>query len=140
MKKYIKKGSDETSLQIAISEYIKLRYKDVVFTAESSGVRVSIGTAKKMKRQRSNHKQPDMIILEPRGDYHGLIIELKKAGIRLKDGSMPNDKHTNAQKVTLDLLRSKGYYTTFAVGFDEARKIIDDYMLYNMKITSQDNK
>ena len=118
----------ETSLQIAVSDYIKLRYKDVVFTGESSGVRVTIGTARRMKRQRSNHKQPDMIILEPRDGYHGLIIELKKQGTRLKDGSMPNDKHTNEQKVTIDLLRSKGYCSTFAVGFDEAKMIIDEYM------------
>ena len=130
----MKRNSDETSLQIAVSDYIKLRYKGVVFTAESSGLRVPIGTAKKMKRQRSVHKQPDMIILEPRGNYCGLILELKKTGTRLKDGSLPNNEHINEQKKTLKLLSDKGYCASFAVGFDEAQITIDSYMMLGKRI------
>ena len=123
-----KRKTKEESLQIAVSTYIKLQYPDVVFTAESSGIRLPIGLAVKTSKQRSKHKQPDMIILEPNMSYHGLVIELKKEGWRLKDGSIPNDEHTRKQRDTLDLLNKKGYYACFASGFDEAITIIDLYM------------
>jgi len=53
----------EENLQIAISSYLKYQYPDVIFTSESSGIRLTIGQATKAKKQRSKHKLPDMIIL-----------------------------------------------------------------------------
>ena len=120
----------EERLQTAVSTYLKTQYPNVVFTSESSGIRVSMGVAVQMKRQRSKHKLPDLIILEPKGNFHGLCIELKKnrKEIYLKDGSLSTKKHVQDQKNTLDLLESKGYKAVFGCGFDEAKEIIDNYM------------
>lgn len=125
------RGNREESVQIAISNYMKLQYTNVIFTAESSGLRVPTGVAKKMKAQRSKHALPDMWILEPRSYYHGLIIELKKSreGLYLKDDmTLKGDKHIQEQLSTLNILTIKGYKAIFCCGFDEAKYEIDKYM------------
>lgn len=120
----------ETALQIAVSNYIKLQFPDVVFTSESSGLRVPIGLATQLKKMRSKHKLPDLIILEPKGIWHGLILELKVSedDYLRKDGTLRQDKHIQEQHKTLSLLSKKGYFTSFVAGFDEIKKVIDEYM------------
>ena len=120
----------EEQLSKSVSRYLKLQYPDVVFTCDSSGIRLTIGQATALKAQRSTHKIPDMIILKPNAEYHGLILELKSddSSPFLKDGSLSKGKHIQDQNQTLTELLSIGYYAVFAVGFDNAKKIIDDYM------------
>lgn len=120
----------EEQLSKAVSRYLKLQYPDVVFTCDSSGIRLTIGQATALKAQRSVHKIPDMIILKPNGEYHGLILELKSedSSPYLKDGSLSKGQHIQEQNQTLTTLLNIGYYAVFAVGFDNAKKIIDDYM------------
>lgn len=121
--------SKEESLQIALSKYIKLQYPDVVFTSESSGIRLTIGQAKKAKNMRSNCKLPDLIVLEPKGRYAGMILELKKEGHKvLKKNGEPFAGHVAGQWETINKLRNKGYYATFAIGFDMAKTMVDLYM------------
>lgn len=120
----------EENLQISVSTYIKLAYPTVIFTSESSGVRVSMGTAVKMTKQRSVGALPDMIILEPRSVYHGLCLELKKdrSEVYLKSGLISNNKHIQEQNDMLIRLGEKGYCARFACGFDEAKSILDNYL------------
>ena len=90
-----------------------------------------MGTAVKMKKQRSVHTQLDMFIAEPRGGYHGLFIELKKHKDEVyskRDGSYLNNKHIKDQRATIELLLEKGYEAVFGCGFDECQNIIDNYM------------
>ena len=70
-----------------------------------------------------------MFIAEPRNGMHGLFIELKKSGTRLKkkDGSWASS-HLEEQNVMLNELGKRGYAAYFAVGYDEAKDIIDDYL------------
>jgi hypothetical protein len=119
----------EESLQIAVSTYLKLQYPGVVFTSESSGIRLTIGQAKKAKRQRSEDKLPDMIILEPRGEWRGLCLELKAENttIQTKRGTYVAGR-IQEQAKTLEKLLKKGYAAFFAVGLRHAQKLIDDYM------------
>ena len=121
---------DEDRLQSQLSRYIRLQYPNVVFTSESSGLRVPIGVAVKMKDQRSEHKLPDMIILESNEKYNGLIIELKKnrAEIYKKDGTFKKSKHVEKQRKTLLLLKLQGYMAVFACGFEDAKNVVDYYM------------
>ena len=120
----------EEQLSKSVSRYLKLQYPDVVFTCDSSGIRLTIGQATVLKAQRSTHKIPDMIILKPNAEYHGLILELKSddSSPFLKDGSLSKGQHIQEQNQTLTALLNIGYYAVFAVGFDNAKKIIDDYM------------
>ena len=62
--------------------------------------------------------------------YYGLFIELKKEGTRIfkKDGRLVADEHIREQFDMLHDLRARGYAAEFACGFDEAKKLIDDYM------------
>ena len=62
--------------------------------------------------------------------YAGLMIELKKAGTRIyrKDGRLVSDAHIREQFDMLEQLRQRGYKAEFACGFDEAKKIIDEYL------------
>ena len=120
----------EERLQTALATYIKSQYPDAVFTSESSGIRVSMGVAVQMKKQRSNHKLPDMIILQSNGKYNGLMIELKKdrKEIYKKDGSFRKSNHVEEQRSTLRKLKKQGYMAVFACGFDEAKDVVDYYM------------
>ena len=56
----------EEKLQTAISNYLKLQYPNVIFTAESSGIRLPIGLAKKAKEHRNPARGlPDISIFYP---------------------------------------------------------------------------
>lgn len=120
----------EEQLSKSVSRYLKLQYPDVVFTCDSSGIRLTIGQATALKAQRSTHKIPDMIILKPNGEYHGLILELKSedSSPYLKDGSLSKGQHIQEQNQTLTALLNIGYYAVFIVGFNQAKEVIDNYM------------
>lgn len=119
----------EESLQIAICRYLKLQYPEVMFTAESSGIKLTIGQAVKAKKQRNPERGlPDLIILEPNSVFHGLCLELKSKSPLLKNGELSQNKHIQAQSMTLNKLISKGYLCSFVWTFDHAKKIIDSYM------------
>lgn len=61
--------------------------------------------------------------------YAGLMIELKRENTRLKkkNGEWASD-HIAEQAKMLARLTEKGYRAEFAVGFDEAKRIIDEYL------------
>lgn len=71
-----------------------------------------------------------MFIAMPNKEYHGLFVELKKVGTRLKKkNGQYATKHIKEQAEMIEKLNTAGYYAAFAVGFDEAKKIIDNYLL-----------
>jgi hypothetical protein len=122
---------NESELQVQVAQYIRLKYPKVLFHSDyGSGIKLTKGQAIKQKRQNGGRRGwPDMFIAEPRQGHKGLFIELKKSGTRLKkkDGSWASS-HLEEQNVMLNELGKRGYAAYFAVGFDEAKDIIDDYM------------
>lgn len=120
----------EEKMHQSVCHYLGYQYPGIVFISEASGIRVGKGMAIKLKKIRSNDTLPDLYILEPRGKYHGLVLELKteEAHIYKKDGTLRSNEHVEAQNKTLKKLRDKGYYAVFAVGLDQAIEIIDNYM------------
>jgi hypothetical protein len=118
----------EEQIQKQIFQYLELQYPDVIAISEPSGLRVSMGLAKKLKSLRTSDTHADIYILEPNKWYHGLIIELKAKNIYKKDGTLLKDEHLQDQQKMIDRLIKKGYKAKFAVGFDEAKKIIDEYL------------
>ncbi len=125
------KKKNEQKLSIAVSNYLKLQFPNTVFCCDSSGVKLTMGQAVSLKKQRSVHKIPDMIILEPspNGVYHFMVLELKtiEATPYLKNGSLSKSEHIQEQNKTLELLRTKGAYAEFAVGIDDAISKIKGY-------------
>lgn len=114
----------------AVCQYLRVKYPKVIFLSDGSGVRVTPGVAKQIAVLKSSKGIPDLIILEPRGGYNGLCIEMKAKDktVYRKDGSLRSDKHIEQQWEVLRGLQMKGYYSTFAIGQDEAMAIIDEYM------------
>ena len=130
----------ESDLQVQIADYLRLQYPDVLFHSDfGSGVKLTVGQAMKQKRQNGGRRAwPDMFIAEPvprcidggwHHEYNGLFIELKKDGTRIKkkNGEWASD-HIAEQADVLDRLEFRGYKAEFAVGFDEAKKLIDEYL------------
>lgn len=125
----------ELELQAQVADYLRLQYPDVLFHSDfGSGIKLTKGQAVKQKRLQGGRRAwPDMFIayVRSKGDkyYHGLFLELKKAGTRLfkKNGDFTSE-HIREQWETLGALTLRGYMAEFAVGFDEAKKLIDEYL------------
>ena len=120
----------ETKVQLDLSEYIKDKYPDVIFTSESSGIRLSMGQSMVAKRCRSSRGLPDMWVMQPKKGYNGCFIELKKEGVKIfkKDGFYCTNEHLQEQEEIQYRLRQKGYFCEFAIGIEEAKKILNWYL------------
>ena len=88
-------------------------------TATQGGVRVSPGTAAKMKRSGYKKGTPDILFFEPSacGKYHGLAIELKT----MKGRPSPE------QLKWIDKLNERGWKAVVSKGFDATAEIICEY-------------
>ena len=125
-------NKDEAQLAYAISEYLALKYPDVIYRWDLGGIKLTIGQAKILKNKLL-HKRgyPDLFIAEPRGSWYGMFLELKKDRNEVfqKDGkTMRKNHHIIEQSNMLDNLFVKGYYASFCYGFDDCRFKIDSYL------------
>lgn len=132
-------GGTEAQLQEQVAQYLRIQYPDVLFHSDfGSGIKMTKGQAIKQKRQNGGIRGwPDMLIAEPTPHminnryrvFYGLFIELKKEGTRLrkKNGDFASE-HIAEQAKMLEELHKRGYSAQFAVGFDEAKQIIDEYL------------
>jgi hypothetical protein len=92
-------------------------------------MKLTIGQATAMKNLRSDRGFPDICIYEARQGYHGLFIELKREGERITNKKgFPATPHIAEQFLIIERLKSKGYCAEFAVGFDEVKFLIDNYL------------
>lgn len=119
----------EENLQIVVCNYIRAQYPKVLFNSDLSGIKLTMGQAVKAKKLRSSKGFPDLVIYEPRGNYHALFLELKREGEKIlnKKGDLKTD-HLKEQDEVISKLCVKGYLACFAIGFDEAKRIIDMYL------------
>lgn len=121
----------EAELQKQVAIYIRMQYPDVIFHSDfGSGVKLTPWQAKMQKMQNGGRRAwPDMVLAEPVGKYHGLFVELKKEGTRLKkkNGDWASE-HIAEQDAVLRELNDKGYKAEFAIGFEQALNLIDDYL------------
>ena len=126
----------ESTIQCHVADYLRLRYPNVLFHSDyGSGIRLTPGQARTQARQNGGRRAwPDMVLAEPREEngrhYCGLYIELKRDGTRIlkRDGSLVADGHIREQQALLTELEKRGYKACFAVGFDQAKQIIDEYL------------
>jgi len=107
----------ELQLQIAVVRYLQMQPREILFNGSAGGIRTSMSQAKKMKASGYRKGWPDLLIMEPRGEFHGLAIELKVKG---------NYPSAEQKKVIQDL-KERGYWAEVATGFDQAKEIIDFY-------------
>lgn len=121
----------EAELQKNVAMYLCMQFPGVLFHSDfGSGVRLTPWQAKVQKMQNGGRRAwPDLFIAQGAPGYHGLFIELKKEGVRLKkkNGEWATT-HIEEQAHVLSQLRDRGYKAEFAVGFDEAVNLIDEYL------------
>lgn len=108
----------EYHIQVALAQWLRIQYPRILWTASAGGMRTGIATAKKMKAMGYRKGCPDLLIFEPRGSYHGLFVELKA----------PGGTKSTEQKAFIKQAEDLGYCACFAFGFEEARKMIEDYI------------
>lgn len=130
----------ELDLQTQVADYLRLQYPGVLFHSDyGSGIRLTPGQAVKQKRLQGGRRSwPDMFIAQPkrilneaiRATWAGLFLELKRPDVKIykKNGELVASAHIREQAALLDELRKRGYVAEFACGFDEAKKIIDEYL------------
>lgn len=127
------RSSPEYQMCKQIAQYMRLQYPKVIFHFDQAGSNLSIAQAGKMKAIQGLGSWPDLFIAEPSVingfRYRGLFIEVKVESPYLKDGiTIKSNEHLKNQHQTLERLRMKGYYTTFGVGFEGCKAIIDGYL------------
>jgi len=124
----VKKSSSEADVQTMVCRYLRL--KQIPFRTDKDGQYVS-GYSRKIKGDhRGMNGFPDLLIPMSNKKYCGLVLELKKEGVKVykKDGVIRLDEHLQQQEWWLKWFRSIGCKADFACGYDEAISIIEKYI------------
>jgi len=108
----------EANQQEIVIKYLRLAYPDALYCASAGGMWTSDSQRIKMARTGYVKGFPDLFIYEPRGEFHGLAIEMKK-----EKGGVASPE----QKRWQDDLRNRGYCSYICKGSEEAIKQIDEY-------------
>jgi hypothetical protein len=120
----------EFELQKLVCQYLELQYPDVLFLSDTiANLKLTFAQQARNKSiQKNGFHCPDLLILEPKGGFNGLFIELKIESPWKKNGELLKNKHIEAQEKSMLKLYSKGYLCTFAWEFEEIKWLIDSYM------------
>lgn len=124
-----KRDNPEEKLCIGLSDWMFKAFPDVIYHFDyGSGLKMTKLQSAKQKRLNKVRGFPDLQILEPRGVYHGLFLELKVENPYTRDFKLKAGEHLREQEEIIRRLLKKGYYATFAAGLDEAMLIIEKYL------------
>ena len=107
----------EYQLQKAVCKY--LNAKGVLYCG-SMGGQYQAFRSQRIKAKQTGYKKgfPDLFIYEPRGNFHGLAIDLK----------VGYNNPTAEQQMWLKKLKIRGYYAESCNGIDEAIGLINKYL------------
>lgn len=117
-------AQNELKVQIAVINWIKYNFPNILYCASAGGMRTSLSIAKKMKASGYVKGFPDLGIFHPTSKHHGMFIELKadKKGYATKE-----------QKEWIKSLNDLGYYACVSKGFDATIEEITQYLNENVK-------
>lgn len=128
---YVKRAAPtEHAEQVAVCNYLSVKYPDVLFWATPNGASLS-GRGRAMNKLKGEGFLPgvsDLIIFEPRGGYSCAFVEMKKA-----DGGSGASEN---QQWFIREVEKRGAFGIVCNGFDEARTVLDDYLIGKIKVTS----
>ena len=126
------KKQPEFELQKQITKYLEIQYPKVLFLSDTiASVKLTEQQGARNKAiQKKGFKVPDLLILEPRNEFSGLLIELKNESPYKLNGEIKASQkdHLKEQERYLKILSEKGYKTAFSWGFEMTRALIDDYL------------
>lgn len=122
-----------------LADWMRTAHRDVIYHFDLSGVRLPMGLVAKQKRIQGSRGFPDFFLPKKKmalvGSklcilYCGLFLEIKRPGTKIltKDGFIVSGSHISEQFNMLASLNRQGYRAEFAVGFDECKQIIDEYL------------
>jgi len=131
----------EEILHSQICEYLRIQYPKILFKSDMSGIRLTIGQAKKVKKLRSSNAFPDIEILEKSYHYNALFLEVKKETPYRKNGKLKKQTayeiiggirvkydHLQRQNKVHEKLRERGYMAEFVWTLDMTMQIVDEYL------------
>lgn len=106
---------------IAWADAHAARWPELAFLLHipNGGARNAV-TGARLKAQGVRRGVPDLGLFVPRGGYHGLFIELKRAG--------PSSRLSPEQKNWVQWLRGQGYCAEVCYGADEAIAALEAYL------------
>lgn len=112
-------AQNELMVQIAVVNWLKYNFPNMLYCASAGGMRTSLSVAKKMKASGYVKGMPDLQIMHPTKTHHGMFIELKA-----------NKKcyASKEQKEWIVNLNERGYYAVVCKGFDESIEQITNYI------------
>lgn len=115
-------NNHESTEQIALFKWAafqsgKYPELELMYHIPNGGRRDKV-TARILKAEGVKAGVPDICLPAPRGKYHGMYIELKYG----------KNKTTRNQYQWLASLSGQGYYTTVCYGWEDARKVIMQYL------------
>lgn len=121
----------EHDIYTLIADYLRYQYPQVIYRFDlAADLKLTMGQASKHKRLQRYRGYPDLFIAEPVKGYSGLYLEIKVENTRIfkRDGKLVADEHIREQYDMLEQLRKRGYAAEFGIGYDNTKKLIDDYM------------
>lgn len=114
-------GNVEHQTQVACVEWFRLTHRDLaplLFAVPNGGRRDRV-TGAKLKAEGVVAGVSDLILLVPRGGYHGLMIEMKTRKGRQQE----------SQKAWQAAVEGQGYRYEVVRSLDEFRETVEDYLL-----------
>ena len=118
---YLRKRCEATEQENVIQwcMYHERQYPELklIFHVPNGGSRNKL-EASNLKCQGVKAGVPDLVLPVPRGQYHGLFIEMKYGKNKVQD----------SQKVWLSELEEQGYCTAVCYGAEAAVELIERYM------------
>lgn len=106
----------EAAMQRAIVEYCRLR--KIKIASIPNGGKRNLKEAYFLKLEGVSAGFPDLFIVVPNSQYHGLFVELKYG----------KNKTTKLQQEWIDYLNSAGYLAVVCYGHREAIDTIEKYL------------
>ena len=115
----------ESSEQIAVVEWFRLQYPKYhlisIPNGQMIGGRNKFVLIKKYKAEGMTNGVSDLFLCVPKNGYSGLWLEMKATG--KKASSLSPD-----QRIWLSDMGKQGYKAEWAAGFEQAKKIIEEYL------------
>lgn len=121
----------ERDLVTQVAKYLQRQWPNAPYRFDlAADLKLSIGQASRHKKLHPKRGYPDLTILVPMNGKGAQFIELKREGESpvLLNGELSKKAHIQEQAAWHETLRRLGYAADFAVGFEEAKRLIDDYL------------
>ena len=114
-----KRKQEEYKIQSEAVKYIRLAYPELLITTSPAGMIMSAGMAMKMIRMGYQSGTPDLIIMEARGGWFGLLIEVKTG-----TGDVSEE-----QRRFIHRAERENYVTRISRSVEEIIAAIEDYLV-----------